>query len=135
MHTSGISEGSMVFLLWVYKKLPNAILVIVACTMNYLEKAVADCVKGDAAYLAAKGTYIQYYTCVKDRGSEDKRWHCINGIIDDTSGYSTAGAEKEIRLPRFIPPRLVYPEYVFHSYDDIAKRVRLNQTANKPSKE
>lgn len=104
--------------------------------MNYIESSVSKCIKGDAAHLAAKGTYIQYYTCAINRYSEDKRWHCVNGIIDDMWDYSTieAGAEKEIRLPRFIPPRLVYPDYVFHSYDDIAKRVRLNQAANKPNK-
>lgn len=103
--------------------------------MNYIESAVSNCLKGEAACLGAKGTYIQYYTCVKDRLSDDKRWHCINGIIDDMWNYSTQEAEKEIRLPRFIPPRLVYPDYVFHSYDDIAKRVRLNLTSNKPNKE
>lgn len=103
--------------------------------MNYLEKAVANCLKGEAAHLEAKGTYIQYYTCVISRYSEDKRWHCVNGIIDDMWNYNGTETEKEIRLPRFIPSCLVYPDYVFHSYDDIAKRVRLNQAANKPNKE
>lgn len=100
--------------------------------MDTLEQLVRRINKNEIVYGRGDDTPFQYYTCIRD-DTKDRKWHCVDGFIDEAWHMRPIPGihVDEIRHLHWLPPTLIHPHRIFHRYDEMAARLRLNQTANK----